>query len=338
MPVKLSNYGLCGKIPTDEIFNNSTFKYPVCGGPMIYTLTPSPSLDLVMKFSQDLIPGGAYRATEEELRPGGRGINISIMLKNLGIESTALGFVAGFSGDELMRLTSESGIKTGFIRVRRGRTRINLKLHDPKQETKLNGLGPVVTSKDIEYLKHRVASLNDGDFLVLAGNIPPSLPQDIYGVFCAAVASKDIKIVLDAPSPLWDGVLPFNPFLFKANLGELADHLHCTVAKLTPEIIRNKARILCKNGAKHVIISMGRDGALYSGQNDQQMHIIVPELPDVVDKTGAGDSMIAGFLSDYLKSRDILSAVKNAVAAGTATAGSAGLASASEVQTLRVRI
>ena len=302
---------------------------------MIYPLTPSPSLDLVMKFSQDLIPGGAYRATEEELRPGGRGINISIMLKNLGIASTALGFVAGFSGDELMRLTSESGIKTGFVRVRRGRTRINLKLHDPKQETKLNGLGPVVTQKDIDYLKHRVASLNDGDFLVLAGNVPPSLPQDIYGVFCAAVTNKDIKIVLDAPSPLWDGVLPFKPFLFKANLGELAAPL---LAELTPAVIRKNAQLLCQNGAQHVIISMGKDGALYSGQDDQEMHIIVPDLPDVVDKTGAGDSMIAGFLSDYLKHHDILSAVKNAAAAGTATAGSAGLASASEVQTLRVMI
>lgn len=300
---------------------------------MIYTLTPSPSLDLVMSLSRELQAGGAFRATEESLRPGGRGINISIMLRNLGLDSTALGFVAGFSGDELMRLTSESGIKTGFIRVRRGRTRINLKLHDPKVETKINGLGPVVSTNDIEYLKHRISQFHDGDFLVLAGNIPPSLPQDIYGTFCNTVSNKAIKVLLDAPCELWDSVLPYHPFLFKANLTELREYAGQN--DLQDEDIKNMGKNFCRQGAQNVLLSLGSRGAWYFGEDDDELFISIPDLPEIVDKTGAGDSMIAGFLSDYITYNDIRSAVKTAVAAGSATAGSPYLASASEVQTLR---
>lgn len=300
---------------------------------MIYTLTASPSLDLVMKFSTTLTSGGIFRANDEELRPGGRGINISIMLKNLGIDSTALGFVAGFSGDELMRLTSERGIRTGFIRVRKGRTRINLKLHDPQAETKINGLGPVVTRTDIDYLNRRILGFHPGDFFILAGNIPPSLPQDIYGTFCSSVQGRDIKIILDAPSPLWDSVLPYYPFLFKANLVELCEY--CDKDKLTPEEIIEAGKGIIKKGAHHVLISLGQKGALYLSEEGMEKHIKAPSVGDIVDKSGAGDSMIAGFLSDYLTYRDVKSAVKTAVAAGSATAGSAGFASAVEVQTLR---
>ncbi len=149
---------------------------------MIYTVTSSPSLDLIVSLSSTLESGGNFRAIEEELRPGGKGINISIMLKNLGCNSTALGFVAGFSGDELMRMTMASGINTGFIRVRRGRTRINIRIKDTK-ETKINGLGPTVTSDDINYLINKIKIIKENDILVLAGMVPPSLPQDIYRTF-----------------------------------------------------------------------------------------------------------------------------------------------------------
>ena len=150
---------------------------------MIYTVTTSPTLDLIMDINDPLISGGAYRASHEELRPGGKGINISIMLCHLGITSTALGFVAGFSGDELMRLTAASGIQTGFIRVRRGRTRINLRIKDHLKETRINGLGPAVTAQDLEYLLRKLKSLTDEDILVLGGIVPPTLPQDIFKTF-----------------------------------------------------------------------------------------------------------------------------------------------------------
>ena len=300
---------------------------------MIYTLTASPSLDLVMKLPQVVSSGGTYRAESEEWRPGGRGINISIMLRNLGIDSTALGFVAGFSGDELTRLASECGIRTGLIRVRRGRTRINFKIRDPKAETKVNGLGPVVTKADIDYLSRRIASFHDGDFLILAGAIPPSLPQDIYGTFCHIVRGRDIKIILDAPCELWDSVLPHCPFLFKAKLSELAEYSGCDVSD--PESVIKAAKDIHFKGALNVMISMGPKGALFLGADDSEAHIRAPEVQAVVDRSGAGDSMIAGFISDYLTYGNARSAVMMAVAAGSATAGSQGFASATEVKELR---
>jgi 1-phosphofructokinase len=300
---------------------------------MIYTLTASPSLDLVLTIPKKLESGVSQRAVQEEWRPGGRGINISIMLRNLGIDSTALGFVAGFSGDELMRLSSEFGVRTGFIRVRRGRTRINIKLRDPDADTRINGLGPVVSKADIDYLNHRISGFHDGDFLILAGNIPPSLPQDIYGKFCATVSGRDIKIILDAPCELWDAVLPHNPFLFKAKLGELAEYSGCNPQD--PDSILAAGMDIKRKGALNVLISLGPKGALFLGADDSEMHIKAPAVAEVVDKSGAGDSMIAGFMSDYLTYGDTKSAVKMAVAAGSATAGSAGFASATEVRELR---
>lgn len=300
---------------------------------MIYTLTASPSLDLVMTLPKKLESGEAQRVTHEEWRPGGRGINISIMLRNLGIDSTALGFVAGFSGDELMRLASESGVRTGFIRVMRGRTRINLKLRDPDGDTRINGLGPVVAKNDIDYLCHRISGFHDGDFLILAGNVPPSLPHDIYGKFCSVVRGRDIKVILDAPCDLWDGVLPHNPFLFKAKLGELSEYSGCDPQD--PEAIIMAGKELRRKGALNVLISLGPKGALYLGSDDSEIHIKAPAVAEIVDKSGAGDSMIAGFMSDYLTYGNTKSAVMMAVAAGSATAGSAGFASATEVRELR---
>lgn len=295
---------------------------------MIFTVTTSPSLDLVMDLSGQVRPGKTLRAVREELRPGGKGINISIMLKNLGVTSTALGFVAGFSGDELMRLTTAAGIQTGFIRVRRGRTRINLRLKaqsvsDLHQETRINGLGPIITPDDINYLVRKVSALKTGDFLVLAGTVPPSLPQDIYTTFFKALDQKKVDVIVDAPAELLHAVLRYHPFLIKPNLDELKGYLNKELST-TAEIIK-AAHYLQKEGAQNVLVSMGSFGAVFVNNDGRELILRAPGGV-AVDKTGAGDSMVAGFLASYIKHHDLKLAAKLAVAAGSATALSNGIA------------
>ncbi len=300
---------------------------------MIYTLTASPTLDLLMTLTSTLDAGGTYRAESEEIRPGGRGINISIMLKNLGITSTAVGFVAGFSGDELMRLTSASGIKTGFIRVRKGRTRINLKLRDSDGAvTRINGLGPVVTDNDASYLYRKMSSLEKGDFLILAGVIPPSMPQDMYLTCIEQAKNKDVSVILDCPPQIWDEALPLEPFLFKANLRDIKNYSKCNLED--PHLIIQIGNEILDKGAKNVLISLGANGAVFVSRHTEAIHIKAPDS-DVIDRIGAGDSMIAGFIADYLENLDIKSAAINAVAAGTATAATLGLGSQVQVKNLK---
>ncbi len=300
---------------------------------MIFTVTTSPSLDLVMDLSGQVRPGKILRAVREELRPGGKGINISIMLKNLGVTSTALGFVAGFSGDELMRLTTAAGIQTGFIRVRRGRTRINLRLKEQSacylhQETRINGLGPGITPDDIKYLVRKVSALQDGDFLVLAGTVPPSLPQDIYTTFFQALDQKKVDVIVDAPAELLQAVLPYHPFLIKPNLDELKGYLNQEL-NTTTDIIK-AAHHLQQEGARNVLVSMGSFGAVFVNTDGRELILRAPGGV-AVDKTGAGDSMVAGFLASYIKHHDLKLASKLAVAAGSATALSNGIAGQAKV-------
>ena len=300
---------------------------------MIYTLTASPSLDLLMTLPATLESGGTYRADSEEIRPGGRGINISIMLKNLGFDSTALGFVAGFSGDELMQLTAEAGIKTGFIRVRKGRTRINLRFKDQDGEyTRINGLGPVVSDLDANYLIRRINDLKGGDFLILSGIIPPSMPQDMYKRCIEQVKNKEVSVIMDCPPELWRDALPHNPFLFKANLRDLRSYTGC--APDNPEEIIEAARDILKAGACNILVSLGSRGAVFVSKNSEPLHIKAPSSC-IIDRVGAGDSMISGFVADYITTHDIKSAAMTAVAAGTATAGTKGLGSSVQVQSLK---
>ena len=302
---------------------------------MIFTVTPSPSLDLLMEMQQTPSLGKTLRAVKEELRPGGKGINISIMLKHLGKTSTALGFVAGFSGDELMRLTMAEGIQTGFIRVRRGRTRINLRLKAQGalacDEMRINGLGPTVTADDISYLVRKVSSLSQGDCLVLAGAVPPSLPQDIYATFFKALENKGVDVIVDAPPELLQAVLRYHPFLVKTNLTEWQNFLGRDLSKL--DALVEAAQQLRQGGALNVLISMGASGAVFVPLNGQAMVINAPGGV-ATDRTGAGDSMVAGFIAQYASTHDVHSAALMAVAAGSATALGQGIASATEVQTL----
>lgn len=297
---------------------------------MIYTVTSSPSLDLILTLPTKLESGGNFRVVDEELRPGGKGINISIMLKNLGISSTALGFVAGFSGDELMRMTMACGINTGFIRVRRGRTRINIRVKDTK-ETKINGLGPTVTPDDINYLINKIKIIKDTDILVLAGMVPPSLPQDIYKTFFENI-KPGTKVIVDTTPDVAAPLLKFKPFLVKPNLYELQDYLQ-TVLDNDEKVI-DAARQVRAHGAQNVLVSMGKSGAVFVDEHDRA-NIIPAPGGDAIDRTGAGDSMIAGFIKDYLENKDLKSAAFMAVATGAATATHNGIASKEYVQQLR---
>lgn len=301
---------------------------------MIYTVTASPSLDLVMKLPAPLQVGINIRAESEELRPGGKGVNISIMLHNLGVTSTAFGFVAGFSGDELMRMTAALGVKTGFIRVRRGRTRINVKLKDEQNiTTSINGMGPQVAPDDIQYLIRKISALTSEDYLVLAGMVPPSLPQDIYTSFFESLKPENSpKVIVDAPLNLCLPVLKFHPFLIKPNLKELNGFLGSELKNASD--VLDAGHKLQEQGARNVLISLGRKGAIFICENGSSHRILAPS-GTVNDKTGAGDSMIAGFLADYIASHDLESAAYMAVAAGSATAMTSGIGDSQMVMNLR---
>lgn len=300
---------------------------------MIYTVTTSPSLDLVMKLQSPLQVGTNTRAMSEELRPGGKGVNISIMLHNLGITSTAFGFVAGFSGDELMRMTAALGVKTGFIRVRRGRTRINVKLKDDQNTTtSINGLGPQVAADDIQYLVRKISALTNEDFLVLAGMVPPSLPQDIYTTFFESLKPENApKVIVDAPVELCLPVLKFHPFLIKPNVHELSSKLGFDIKNANDVI--TACQHLQSLGAVNILVSLGCKGAIVVGEH--RSYRIPAPSGTVNDKTGAGDSMIAGFLADYIINHDLESASYMAVAAGSATAMTPGISNSEMVMNMR---
>ncbi len=306
---------------------------------MIYTVTTSPSLDLIMQLPNELALGQVNRVVHEELRPGGKGINISIMLHNLGVTSTAFGFVAGFSGDELMRLTAALGVKTGFLRVRRGRTRINVRLKEEQKsgQTSINGLGPEVSSDDIAYLVRKIAKLTGEDYLVLAGMVPPSLPQDIYSTFfeCLSEHPTRPKVVVDAPAEQFKYVLKYGPFLVKPNLKELETYFK-TELKDAPSVLKACAQ-LQSEGARNILVSLGAHGAIFLDEHQNSYRIAAPG-GTLRDKTGAGDSMIAGFLADYQVSHSLESAAYMAVAAGSATATTSGIADKASVMALRAQM
>lgn len=303
---------------------------------MIYTVTPSPSLDLLMQLQTPLRVGENHRAIKEELRPGGKGINISIMLYNLGVTSTAYGFVAGFSGDELMRLTAATGVKTGFIRVRRGRTRINVRIKEQPLQTSINGLGPEVSADDIKYLVRKISDLKADDYLVLAGMLPPSLPQDMYATFFENLKPESKpKVIVDAPADQLKYVLKYHPFLIKPNLKELSDYLNL---KLTDaSAVLEACHRLQSEGARNILVSLGKHGAIFMDEKQNSYRIPAPG-GEMIDKTGAGDSMIAGFLSDYLNTHSLESAAYMAVATGSATATTDGIATKETVQKLRAQM
>lgn len=300
---------------------------------MIYTVTFNPAIDYVVRVEEFSL-GQVNRSSREEIQFGGKGINVSVMLNHLGTDSCALGFLAGFTGKAIEDDLHRMGIRTDFIHLSQGMTRINVKLK-AKEETEINGQGPGISQADFQKLLEQVALLQPGDTLVLAGSIPQSLPDDVYERIIQSLAGKDIQVVVDATRDLLCHVLKYRPFLIKPNhieLGEIFDRtLH------TDEEIRECASLLQQRGARNVLVSMAGDGAILLDETSA-FHKIAAPKGEVKNSVGAGDSMVAGFLTGYLQSRDYETALRTGAAAGSATAFSEGLAQRDEVQALLDRM
>ena len=296
---------------------------------MIYTVTFNPALDYITDVP-DFREGEINRSSGEKILSGGKGINVSIVLKNLGIDSTALGFIAGFTGDEIERGVRSFGCNTDFIRLNSGLSRINLKIRS-KRETAVNGGGPPIPPEKISELFSQLSSLSDGDILVLAGSIPSSLPADTYETIMERLQKKKIRIVADATGQLLLNVLKFRPFLIKPNREEL-EELSGRALKGEKEIIL-ACEDLQRLGACNILVSLGGDGAILVSETGGVYKSDAPQ-GKVVNTVGAGDSMVAGFLAGYLKNRSLLEAFHTGIAAGSASAFSENLATGKEVSAL----
>lgn len=293
---------------------------------MIYTLTFNPSLDYVVTVPQ-FTCGIVNRTSGEKIFPGGKGINVSMVLKNLGIESTALGFLAGFTGEELKRLVAEKGIHAEFIPVKSGMTRINVKLR-AEQETEINGQGPAIDAFDIEKLYKRLDALCDGDILVMAGSIPDVMPQTMYMDILEHLKKKHLKIVVDATRELLVNVLRYHPFLIKPNNHELEEIFRVKINKKADII--NYAKKLQEKGARNVLVSMAGDGAVLVTEDGDIYQAGAPK-GTVVNSVGAGDSMVAGFLAGYIGYGTYEKAFQMGVCTGSASAFSEELATKAQV-------
>lgn len=294
---------------------------------MIYTVTFNPSLDYIAS-TDTFIIGGTNRTKKEIIFPGGKGINVSIVLKNLGLDSSILGFTAGFTGNEIKRLVHEMGCKEELIEINNGFSRINVKLRTDK-ETELNGMGPIIDDISINKLYDKLDTLQSGDILVLAGSIPKSMPETIYQDIMIRLQNKGILIVVDATKDLLMNVMPLHPFLIKPNNHELEDLFNVTLNS-NDEIV-TYAKKLQEKGARNVLVSMAGDGAIMVSENGDVYQTAAPK-GKVINSVGAGDSMVAGFIYGYLTSKDYKTAFKYGVCTGSASAFSENLATKDEVE------
>lgn len=288
---------------------------------MIYTITFNPALDYIVRVN-NLKIGEVNRTDFEEIYPGGKGINVSIVLNNLGIENIALGYIAGFTGDEIEKRVKSLGCKTDFIKLENGMSRINIKLKS-KKESEINGQGPDIKDNNLIELYEKLDYLREGDILVLAGSIPNTLPENIYESIMERLYSKGIKFIVDATGDLLLRVLKYKPFLIKPNHHELGE-LFNTKLNNEEEIIKH-AKKLKDMGARNVLISMAGDGAIFINENGEVEKSDVPK-GKLINSVGAGDSMVAGFIAGYLNSNSSDEAFKMGVATGSASAFSEGLA------------
>lgn len=296
---------------------------------MVYTVTFNPALDYVVRV-EDFQPGETNRTASDEVQFGGKGINVSTVLRNLGVDNVALGFLAGFTGKGLEQGLREIGINTDFIWLERGLTRINVKIK-AGQETEINGQGPDISAAALEQLFSKLDQLKEGDVLVLAGSIPRSLPDDIYQRILQRLDGRGVLAVVDATRDLLCAVLPYRPFLIKPNDRELGEIFGRTL--VTDGEIEDCARQLQARGARNVLVSMAGAGSLLVDETGAAHRLGVPK-GTVRNSVGAGDSMVAGFLAGWLKEHDYAAAHRMGAAAGSATAFSDGLAEAGAVRAL----
>ena len=295
---------------------------------MIYTVTFNPSLDYVVQVD-DFAVGEINRTRTESIYPGGKGINVSLVLQNLGLSSVALGFTAGFSGAEIERLLQEAGCRCDFIAVKAGYSRINTKIISGA-ETALNGQGPQLSEAELAELFNKLRRLTQDDVLVLAGSIPASLPDNIYEQILELLQPVGTRVVVDATGDLLLKVLKYRPFLIKPNHEELGEFFG-RGPLLTKEEILAAAQRLQQQGARNVLVSRGANGALLLDENGK-LHKQASPKGTLVNSVGAGDSMVAGFLAGYLQTQDYDAALRLGVAAGSASAFKAWLATREDVE------
>ena len=294
---------------------------------MIYTVTFNPSLDYIVSVENFQL-GITNRTSSELMLPGGKGINVSTVLMNLGIENKALGFVAGFVGDEIIRRLEEMGVQNGFIRIEEGVSRINLKLKSI-DGTEINGQGPVISPEHVEELMKQLDRLGEGDVLFLSGSIPSSMPDDAYQKIMERLDGRGVQIVVDATKDLLLNVLEYHPFLIKPNNHELGE-LFGVELKTREEVIPY-AKKLQEKGAVNVLVSMAGEGAVLIDANEDVYMAPAPK-GTLVNGVGAGDSMVAGFMAGWLEKQDYEHAFCMGVSAGSASAFSEHLATKDEIE------
>lgn len=294
---------------------------------MIYTVTFNPSLDYIVSVD-DFKLGLTNRTSYELMLPGGKGLNVSTVLRNLGIENTALGFIAGFTGEEIRKEMEASGVKSEFIIIEEGLSRINVKLKSI-DGTEINGQGPEISREKVAELMKRLEQLGKGDVLFLAGSIPSSMPDDIYREIMKQLRGKGVRIVVDATKDLLMNVLEYHPFLIKPNNHELGE-IFQTELKTREEVIPF-ARKLQEMGARNVLVSMAGEGAVLVAENGEEYTSPAPK-GKLVNGVGAGDSMVAGFMAGWMEKEDYGHAFHMGIAAGSASAFSEYLATSSEIE------
>lgn len=300
---------------------------------MIYTVTFNPSLDYIVSVDEFKL-GLTNRTSSELMLPGGKGLNVSMVLGNLGMDNTAFGFAAGFTGDEIIRRVEKMGVKAEFIRLQEGCSRINLKLKSI-DGTEINGRGPEISEEAVRQLMEKLDSLTEGDVLVLAGSIPNSMPDDIYKSIMGRLDGRGVMTVVDATKELLVNVLEYRPFLVKPNNHELGE-IFGTALHSREEVIPY-ARKLKEMGALNVLVSMAGEGAVLAAEDGNIYQAPAPE-GKLVNGVGAGDSMVAGFLAGWMERKDYGHAFQMGIAAGSASAFSELLATREEIEAVYRRI
>lgn len=295
---------------------------------MIYTITFNPALDYKIQI-KNFQPGEINRSEKEHIVPGGKGINVSIVLKTLGLDSTAFGFIAGFVGEEIERKVKEYGVKTDFIKIENNVSRINVKIAEEDKETAINGKGPFINESYIELLYKKLEIIQNGDILILSGSVPKGISNDIYKNICKELERKDVKIIVDSTGELLLKTLKYHPFLIKPNQEELGDIFGVKISSQEDAI--KYAEELQIRGAQNVLVSLGDKGAVLLDKNGYSYKMKALKIENVINTVGAGDSMVAGFIFGYETFYNYEKALQMGIAAGTATTQSTFLATNDQI-------
>lgn len=295
---------------------------------MIYTITLNPALDYIVSLKK-LVANEINTSTSEYILPGGKGINVSIILKRLDVESVILGFVSGFTGVEIQSLVEDEKIRTDFINLESGHSRINVKILEDEKETAINSKGPLVDNKSIEKLYQKLNNLKENDILVLSGSTPKGMNENIYEKICEKIKDRNVKIVVDSTKKLLLNTLKYRPFLIKPNHHELGEMFNVQILNQDQAI--EYAKKLQQEGARNVLVSMGEKGSVLLDENGKSYKKDVIKSRNVVNTVGAGDSMVAGFLAGYLKYQNYEDALKLGIASASATVNNVFLGTKDEI-------